>query len=217
MPAKWCGECFHGTRCVNEALLACHSLIWVLWLTPSFMPTIYPPYNRYFQHDGAPCHKVSNWFLGHGSEFNALECPPLPRDLNPTWLLWDWLQNAFPAQIYRTKSTSRIWWNHVKSMLQRTKAVLRAKTPTWFRLPHDLKARLPLSDPAVVAFSFMYFKIYWAVALMRHSREWNTTPSLHSENRAVSNGGGCGCWRCLQLLEFCPRMEIWVALLLGTV
>lgn len=123
---------------------------------------------------------------------------------------WKWFQcTLMSSSVTRSKSNKAsigcgstahesaaiTWCNHMKSMPQRT-AALRAKFSMWFQLTHDLNARLLLSDPIVVAFSFIHFKIYWAVALMKHSGEWNMTPSLDSENRAESNGR-CGCWCCL--------------------
>ncbi len=51
----------------------------------SFMTTVYPSSDGYFQQDNAACQKAlitSDWFLEHDNEFTLLKWPPQSPDLN---------------------------------------------------------------------------------------------------------------------------------------
>ncbi len=51
----------------------------------SFMTTVYPSSDGYFQQDNAPCHKaqiISDWFLEHDNEFTLLKWPPQSSQSN---------------------------------------------------------------------------------------------------------------------------------------
>ncbi|XDV11899.1 hypothetical protein PO909_000694 [Leuciscus waleckii] len=111
----------------------------------SFMTTMYPSSDGYFQQDNAPCHKariISNWFLEHDNEFTVLKWPPQSPDLNPIEHLWDVVERELRAlDVHSTNlhqlqdAILSIWANiskecfqHlVESMPRRIKAVLKVK------------------------------------------------------------------------------------------
>jgi len=67
---------------------------------PTFMVTMYPSSDGYFQQDNAPYHKawiISNWFLEHDNEFTVLKWLPQSPDLNPMEHLWDMVEREIHA------------------------------------------------------------------------------------------------------------------------
>ncbi len=78
----WCngvGDIFlahFGPLRTNWALFKCHSLPeYCCWPCPSFMTTVYPSSDDYFQQDNAPCHKaqiISDWFLWQWVHFTQM-------------------------------------------------------------------------------------------------------------------------------------------------
>ncbi len=110
-----------------------------------FMTTVYPSSDSYFQQDNAPCHKaqiISDWFLEHDNEFNLLNWPPQPPDLNPIEHFLDVVEREIrimdvqPTNLQQlrdaiisiwTKISEECFQHLVESMPQRIKAVLKAK------------------------------------------------------------------------------------------
>ncbi len=117
---------------------------WTL-LTMSFMTTVYPSSDGYFQQDNAPCHKaqiISDWFLEHDNEFTLLKWPPQSPDLNPIEHLWDVVEweirfmDVQPINLQQlrdaimsiwTKISEECFQHLVESLSWRIKAVLKAK------------------------------------------------------------------------------------------
>ncbi len=61
----------------------------------TFMTTVYPSSDGYFQQDNAPCHKaqiISDLFLKHDNKFTLLKWPPQSPDLNPIDHPWDMVE-----------------------------------------------------------------------------------------------------------------------------
>ncbi len=110
-----------------------------------FMSTVCPSSDGYFQLDNATCHKaqiISDWLLEPDNEFNLLKWPPQSPDLNPIEHLWDVVEREIHImdvqptnlqQLYDaimsiwTKISEECFQHLVESMLQRIKAVLKAK------------------------------------------------------------------------------------------
>ncbi len=111
----------------------------------TFMTTVCPSSDGYFQQDNAPCHKaqiISDMFLEHDNEFTLLKWPPQSPNLNPIEHFWDVVEREIciidvqPTNLQqlrdaimsiRTKISEECFQNLVEFMSQIIKAVLKAK------------------------------------------------------------------------------------------
>ncbi len=108
----------------------------------SFMTTVYPSSDGYFQQDNAPCHKaqiISDWFLEHDNEFTLLKWPPQSPDLNPIEQIQDvveWEICIMDVQSTNLRDAIMSIWSEISEecfqhlvefVLRSIKAVLKAK------------------------------------------------------------------------------------------
>ncbi len=102
----------------------------------TFMTTVYPSSDEYFQQDNAPCHKaqiISDWFLEHDNEFTLLKWPPQSPDLNPVEYFGMWWNRRFTSW----RCSQQICSNCVMLSYQYGPKSLRNVSNTLLNLCHE--------------------------------------------------------------------------------